>query len=276
MKLRLLALLGLFCSTSIVSQVNVWFHADDPSGSSASTREAFSLKDILGDTPQARRLEQSFGPYLVASEAAGKPAVRPVTEVPSDSPEYMVGDDVVMVPPVSPTDCLPVTLPEGLWVNALTGAQSSGGTSFQADVLGGSIPIWMRGGSLLERCVNRCSDEPAPRSNVASTLDACQGGCLVDVLPPYSADQVSRVKDSGGRVLTRSGNTLTIEGQTARMTVRWRFSRKLRAEVNGIPVKLQTSADGYYIRLDHAGHSTVTWAVAEDPLKVARRRSYAR
>lgn len=273
MNLRLSALPGLFFSVGVaLCQATVGFHAADPPGASAAPAEVSSLRDVLGDTPQERRLEQSLRPYLAAFEAAGKPAVRLVPGTTNAHPEYMVGDDLVVLPPEDTAASLQVTLPEGVWVNALTGAQSSGGTQFEAEVPDGSVPLWERGGSVLERCNKACTEAQAPKWGVVnSNPDACLQGCLVDVLPPFNAEFSALVKDAGGRVLTRSGDTLTIAGKPAHMTVRWRFARIRRVMVNGTPAKLQSSAYGYYITLNHAERSRVTWEVAQDRVRFGRR-----
>jgi hypothetical protein len=43
------------------------------------------------------------------------------------------------------------------------------------------------------------------------------------------------------------------------VTVRWRFGTVAKATVNGVPVTVETGADGPLVEFDHAAKSVVGW-----------------
>lgn len=250
--------------------------ASVPDSTPLHTRTALhgeTLRGVLGDSPAERQFERSLTPYFSASERKGGSALtRLPTWVSGSRSAFSVGRDLIVLGTSAAPETLTVTLPRGHWVNFWTGAQNLGGTSFVADIPARTLAIWVRGGSVIQRRIGGPSmREGCYPMQPSDYPENCRETYLLDVMPPFSSEQPVIVKGDSDRLLTRTGDTLTIDGKPSRVTVRWRFLRVDHVLVNSTPVKLQNSADGYYINVDHAGHSTVTWAVPQQGLELVSR-----
>ena len=74
-----------------------------------------------------------------------------------------------------------------------------------------------------------------------------------------SASDTSRT-DFEGRTFTRTGNSLTITGDSAaHILVRWRFAHVQSVTVNGAPAKLDSSGSEPFVEFDHTHQSVVAW-----------------
>lgn len=221
-----------------------------------------TLRDLFGDTPPVRRLEQSLSPYLTVS-AENRTLLTPLmlNGGPDARQAYYVGSDMVVMASAPLSEEVALTLPEGHWVNFWTGAQSMGGSMFMADLPAGTLPIWVRGGSVIERRSGGYDGYFEKR--LADESKACGGSCLVDLMPAFTAEGVAATRDADGRTITRSHSGLAVEGKPTHMTVRWRFTRVTNVRVNGAPVEVRSSPEGYYASFDHVAHSTVEWTVRD-------------
>lgn len=254
----------LFPSGHVLAATN---NAPVPDSTAPHTRYMLrhgALQRALGGSPAERQLELSLTPYFSASRQKGVSAFGKLPAwVSGPRPAFSVGKDLVVLAASPAPERVTVTLPKGHWVNFWTGAQNLGGTTFIADIPARSIAIWVRGGSVIQRRISRFhmlgGCYPLQPSDYP---DNCRDTYLLDVMPPFSSEQPVILKGDRDRLLTRTGDTLTIDGKPSRVTVRWRFLPVEHVLVNSAPVKLRSSAEGYYITVDHSGHSTVTWAVA--------------
>ena len=231
-----------------------------PAGGDAPASPA-TLRDLFGDTSTVRRLERSLSPYLTVSAENGI-LLRPLTlKDDADTRQmYSVGSDMVVASgPLSGE--IAVSLPEGHWVNFWTGAQSMGGSVFLAELPAGTPPVWVRGGSVIERRSGGYNGYFEKRPTDVSP--SCDGNCLFDLMPAFPAEGLATIRDADGRTITRSRSGLAVEGKPTHMTVRWRFTRVTHVRVNGTPVAVQSSPEGYYASFDHVERSTVEWTVRD-------------
>ena len=223
-----------------------------------------TLKDVFGDTAMERGLERSLSPYLTASSEGNKPLLQPLTlsSLTGARRAFSLGSSMVVMTPAPAFENVAITLPEGHWVNFWTGAQSIGNAPFTAELPGGTLPMWVRAGSVIERRSGGYDGYFEKR--LLTESKACGDSCLFDLMPAFAPDESAVMTDADGRTITRSFHRLAVSGKATRMTVRWRFTRVTNVRVNGETVRVQSSPDGYYASFDHADVSTVEWTVRDN------------
>lgn len=222
-----------------------------------------TLKDVFGDTTAERGLEQSLSPYLTASSAGNSILLQPLTHAgPTGARRaFWLGRSMVVMTPAPMFENVAMTLPEGHWVNFWTGAQSMGSAPFTAELPAGTLPMWARAGSVIERRSGGYDGYFEKR--LLTEAKACGDSCLFDLMPAFTQDDSAVTTDADGRTITRSLHRLAVSGKATRMTVRWRFTRVTDVRVNGATVPVQSSPEGYYASFDHAEASTVEWTVRD-------------
>jgi alpha-D-xyloside xylohydrolase len=108
------------------------------------------------------RLKYRLMPYLLsaADEAVrrGTPVLRPmVLEFPDDlacrylDRQYMLGGSLLVAPVMSPSGEVSFYLPDGVWTSLLTGERVEGGRWVRETHGAGSLPVYVRPGTVLAR-----------------------------------------------------------------------------------------------------------------------------
>ena len=205
--------------------------------------------------------------YAAAQEAAqtGMPLMRALVLNYQDDPqaralkdEYLFGPDFLVAPVIDAGTQRAVYLPAGDWVNYWTGAPAAGGKVVVADAPVDVIPVWVRAGAVIPKIPEDVMTL-VPQSESGNTaVKSLDDRRVYEVIGAASGN--AKVTDFEGRTVVRSGRTLKISGNSAaRIIVRWRFGTVASATVNGVPVTVQTGADGPTIEFDHAAESLVAW-----------------
>jgi alpha-D-xyloside xylohydrolase len=209
--------------------------------------------------------------YAAAQEAAktGMPIMRALVLQDQDDArartakdEYLFGPDLLVAPVVDEGTQRPVYLPPGEWVDYWTGKAAEGGQVVVADADMETIPVWARAGAVIPRIPEDVMTL-VPASESGNTVVKSLDDRRVYELLPDGADARSgdtQITDFEGRVVVRGARSLRISGgPAARVTVRWRFGTVAKATVNGVPVTVETGADGPLVEFDHAAKSVVGW-----------------
>ena len=217
------------------------------------------LSELFGNSRHAHLLEERMQPYESTVEPQGGASLQPMEAASSDGARpFRFGSDFIVLPPPPYTKRVAIALPDGVWVNYWTGSQVLGGQTVSLEVAG-AYPMWVRGGSVIPMRMDESSSRQA--TTIHGNGSSCGSRCLFDLLPAYS-DEAPRVeKDADGRVLTRDDHSFRIEGAATHAIVRWRFTQVADARVNGVPVAVLSSPEGFYAAFEHTGTSTVEWTV---------------
>jgi len=204
--------------------------------------------------------------YAAAQEAAktGMPIMRALVLTYQDDEqaraakdEYLFGPDMLVAPVVNEGTQRPVYLPAGTWIDYWTGAQTVGGKTVVVDAPVDTIPLYIRQGTVLPRL---------PDDVMTLVPQSESGNKLVPGMDDRRVFEV--IGDGGdttrtdfeGRTFTRTGNSLTITGDSAaHMIVRWRFAHVQSVSVNGAPAKLDASSGEPFVEFDHTHQSTIAW-----------------
>jgi alpha-D-xyloside xylohydrolase len=183
--------------------------------------------------------------------------------------EYLFGPDFLVAPVIDEGTQRPVYLPPGEWVDYWTGTPASGGKVVIADAPVDTIPVWVRAGAVVPRIpvdVMTLVPQSESGNTTVKSLDDRRVYEVIGALPGtataggQAAGTETTITDFEGRTLTRSDRSLRITGSSAaRVIVRWRFGKVANATVNGVPVTVQTGADGPFCEFDHAAESLVEW-----------------
>jgi alpha-D-xyloside xylohydrolase len=213
--------------------------------------------------------------YAAAQEAAktGMPLMRALAlAYQSDArareakDEYLFGPDLLVAPIVNEGTQRPVYLPAGLWIDYWTGASIAGGKTLLVDAPPDRIPLYVRQGAVIPKLpddvMTLVPQSESGNTTIPSMDDRRVYEIFGEILGDTAAETTSALTrtDFEGRTVTRSGNTLTIAGESvAHILVRWKFARVQSVTVNGAPVKLQNTAGEPFVEFDHTGTSTVAW-----------------
>jgi alpha-D-xyloside xylohydrolase len=180
--------------------------------------------------------------------------------------EYLFGPDLLVAPIVNEGTQRPVYLPAGLWIDYWTGASIVGGKTLLVDAPPDRIPLYVRQGAVIPKLpddvMTLVPQSESGNTTIPSMDDRRVYEIFGEILGDTAAETTSALTrtDFEGRTVTRSGNTLTIAGESvAHILVRWKFARVQSVTVNGAPVKLQNTAGEPFVEFDHTGTSTVAW-----------------
>jgi alpha-D-xyloside xylohydrolase len=204
--------------------------------------------------------------YAAAQEAAktGMPIMRALVLNYQNDPraraakdEYLFGPDFLVAPVIDEGTQRAVYLPPGQWVGYWTGNHVAGGSVVVADAPADSIPVWVRAGAVLPKIPEDVMTLVPEKESGNTTVKSLDERRVYEVIGGGAGE--THVTDFEGRTLVRAGRSLKVTGKAARVTVRWRFGTVTSAAVNGVPVGVQTGADGPFVEFDHKGESAVTW-----------------
>ncbi len=206
--------------------------------------------------------------YAAAQEAAktGMPIMRAlVLEYQNDQrareakDEYLFGPDLLAAPVIDENISRAVYLPAGEWIDYWSGKRFTGGNVVIADAPLDVLPLYARAGAILPKIPDDVMTlVPAKESGNAS-IKSLDDRRVYELLPSGNDFQPVTMTDFEGRTLSRTAHSLAINGNAARVTVRWRFDSVTSVTLGNAPLELHTDADGHYVEFNHAGHSTVNW-----------------
>jgi alpha-D-xyloside xylohydrolase len=145
-------------------------------------REPWAFGETAADLfREYARLRYSLLPYIYtyAEEAArtGLPVVRPLVLEYQDDPtaqqmdtQYLLGEDLLVVPVFYETGTRSVYLPAGEWRAFQTGTHYEGGRTIEVDVELADLPLFVRAGSVVPR--REPTQSVQPGTPAALTLEA--------------------------------------------------------------------------------------------------------
>jgi alpha-D-xyloside xylohydrolase len=171
--------------------------------------------------------------------------------------EYLFGPDLLVAPVVDEGMQRVVYLPRGDWVDYWTGAQVSGGKTIVVDAAMDKLPLYAKLGAVLPKLPDDVMTLVPATESGNKTVKTMGDTRVYELTGPAAADVTTT--DFEGRRVVRSGNTLAISGDAARVIVRWRFEKVQAATVDGKAVKIESEANGSFVQFDFAGQSTVAW-----------------
>jgi alpha-D-xyloside xylohydrolase len=173
--------------------------------------------------------------------------------------EYLFGPDLLVAPVIDEGTSRPVYLPAGNWVNLFTGGTAEGGKTIVVDAALDQIPVYARAGTILPKIPEDIMTL-VPKSESGNTTIHTLDDRRIYELIGRAPSTPTTITDFEGRTLVRSGNTLTIAGNSvARIIIRFRFEEVHSASVNGVFAAIQYGPYGAYIEFDYTGNATVTW-----------------
>lgn len=206
--------------------------------------------------------------YAAAQESArtGLPMMRPLLLMHQDDPEaraadteYYFGPDLLVAPVLSPVTQRAVYLPEGDWIDYWSGQRLAGRQTVAVDAPLNRIPLFVRAGAILPKIpedVMTLVPSSDYGDHQVKTLDARR------VYEIYPGERLAAIRDFEGRGIEPGAErgSLSVTGQPARITIRWRFTTPREVSVDGHPAALRTGANGEpTLEFDHKDKSTLRW-----------------
>ena len=205
--------------------------------------------------------------YAAAQEAAktGMPLMRALAllfqndmRARASRDEYMFGPDLLVAPITDENTRRPVYLPEGQWVDYWTGTLVSGGKTIVVDAPLDVLPLFVRAGAMLPKIPEDIMTLVPEKESGNTSLKSLDERRVYEVFGGEGSAE-GAIRDFEGRTVTRSGHSLKVAGDPAHVIVRLRFTKVVRASVDGRPAKVQMAGDGAVIEFDHIRESTVSW-----------------
>jgi alpha-D-xyloside xylohydrolase len=206
--------------------------------------------------------------YAAAQEAAktGMPIMRAlVLEYQNDKQareakdEYLFGPDLLVAPVIDENLSRAVYLPAGKWIDYWTGKELEGGSVIIADAPLGVLPLYARAGAIIPRIPDDVMTLVPPAESGNTSVRSLDERRVYELWPATGTSEPVTLTDFQERHLSRTANSVAIDGKAARITVRWRFGHVQSATLGEAPLELHRDADGQFVEFDHSGHSTVNW-----------------
>ena len=128
---------------SPIAQLNAWSSGTKP----------WSYPGVEAEVKKAMLLRESLAPYLYTAFAQywrdGIPPIRPMSLVDGglETDQYLLGDDLLVVPVFAGVTERRVRLPEGRWIDFETGAAFAGTIVVRPSL--GTIPLFVREGAAI-------------------------------------------------------------------------------------------------------------------------------
>ena len=216
--------------------------------------------------------------YAAAQQAAktGMPIMRALVLNYQDDPhartakdEYLFGPDFLVAPVIDGGTQRAVYLPPGEWIDYWTGNSQSGARTVIADAPMDRIPVWTRAGAVVPKIPEDVMTLVPASESGNNSIKSLDNRRVYEVMGGAAEMPNTTITDFEGRTISRRAHSLKIDGNAARVTVRWRFGNVSGATVNGTPVTLAAGADGPSIEFDHASSSLVEWQAGMPPPPVA-------
>jgi alpha-D-xyloside xylohydrolase len=207
--------------------------------------------------------------YAAAQESArtGMPIMRAlVLEYQDDErarqakDEYLFGPDLLVAPVIDEAVSRPVYLPGGDWINLFSGEKFEGGKVVLANAPLDTIPVYARLGTILPMIPEDVMTLVPQAESGNAKVKSMDDRRVYELVGPAAASATS-ITDFEGRTVVRSGDSLTIEGDSvAHVIVRWRFAHPRSATRNGKAMSVKTDAHGdAFVEFDYTGSTSVAW-----------------
>jgi alpha-D-xyloside xylohydrolase len=207
--------------------------------------------------------------YAAAQEAAktGMPIMRALVlnyqddeQARAAKDEYLFGPDMLVAPVVNAGTQRPVYLPAGEWIDYWTGAQIAGGKTIVVDAPLDTIPLYVRQGTVLPRLPDDVMTLVPQSESGNKIVPGMDDRRVFEIIGDTASASDNSRTDFEGRTFVRTGNTLTITGESAaHIIIRWRFAHVQSVTVNGAPAKLDSNGSEPFVEFDHTHQSTITW-----------------
>ena len=206
--------------------------------------------------------------YAAAQESArnGLPMMRALVLMNQDDAtaretesEYYFGPDLLVAPVLSPVTQRAVYLPEGDWIDFWSGKPLGGRQTLAAEAPLDRIPLYVRAGAILPRIpadVMTLVPQSEFKDKRVKSLDDRR------IYEIYPGGRLRAITDFEGRTVTPGADSrsLAINGQPARVTLRWRFGGPSAVTVNSLTIPVVKASDGSgSVEFDHKDTSHVTW-----------------
>jgi len=225
-------------------------------------------------------LHMSLFPYRYAAaqqaSKTGMPIMRALVLNYQDDPhartakdEYLFGPDLLVAPVIDEATQRAAYLPPGEWIDYWTGVSQSGGRTVVAEAPIDRIPVWARAGAVVPKIPEDVMTLVPPNESGNTAIKSLDNRRVYEVMGGAADMPDTTITDFEGRTIARRAHSLKIDGNAARVTVRWRFGNVGSATVNGTPATLVAGADGPSIEFDHAATSLVEWREGMPPAPVA-------
>jgi alpha-D-xyloside xylohydrolase len=206
--------------------------------------------------------------YAAAQEAAktGMPLTRALALPYQDDAkarqaryEYLFGPDLLVAPIVDEGTQRTVYLPAGGWLDYWTGKPVAGGQTVVAEAARDSIPVYVRAGAVIPMLPDDIMTLVPTSESGTKTLQRMDDRRVYELFGE-AATATAPTTDFEGRVIARSGNKLTITGDSAaHIILRWRFQKVEQATVDGSAIKVESDDKGPFIEFDHLKQTEITW-----------------
>jgi alpha-D-xyloside xylohydrolase len=202
--------------------------------------------------------------YAAAQESArtGLPLMRALALMHQDDAEardaeteYYFGPDLLVAPILSPVTQRAVYLPEGNWIDYWTGKSMTGHRTVVAEAPLDRIPLYVRAGAILPKIPDDVMTLVPQKEFKDQKVKALDDRRVYEIYP----GALRSVTDFENRSLTAGpdAGTLTITGQPARVTLRWRFAPPGAVAVNGQNLTVVRNADGASVEFELSGTARV-------------------
>jgi alpha-D-xyloside xylohydrolase len=206
--------------------------------------------------------------YAAAQEAArtGMPIMRAlVLEYQNDKrareakDEYLFGPDLLAAPVIDENTSRAVYLPAGEWIDYWSGKHFTGSNVVIADAPLDVLPLYARAGAILPKIPDDVMTLVPPEESGNGAVKSLDDRRVYELWPAATDFKSATITDFEGRTLSRTANTLEINGHAARVTLRWRFDPVTSVTLGDTPLELHTDAGGRYVEFNHTGRSMVHW-----------------
>ncbi len=215
--------------------------------------------------------------YAAAQEAAlhGTPMIRGLmleyqddAKARSIKDEYLFGPSLLVAPIVDENASRPVYLPAGEWLNFFSGEAVTGPATVIAKAPVDTIPVYARRGAVIPKIPEDVMTLVPAGESGNKTIHSLDNRRVYEILGPAADDDVKMV-DFEGRMIVRSGDSLTIsqagdlpdpKTDKAHVILRWRFATPHSVTVNGAGAGVKNDQNGIAtVEFDLAKETTVSW-----------------
>jgi alpha-D-xyloside xylohydrolase len=117
----------------------------------------------------------------------------------------------------------------------------------------------MRAGAILPKIPDDVMTLVPPEESGNTLIKSLDDRRVYELWPDATDFKSDTITDFEGRTLSRTANSLEINGHAARVTVRWRFDPVTSVTLGDTPLELHIDAGGRYVEFNHTGRSMVQW-----------------
>lgn len=215
-------------------------------------------------------LHMSLFPYIYAAAQQASRTGMPITRAlvlqyqhdqraREAKDEYLFGPDFLVAPVIDENISRVVYLPEGDWVNYWSGDAFHGNKLIIATAALDVLPLFVRAGAVIPKIPEEIMTLVPKEESGNAAVKSLDTRRIYEVIP--NADSSIRIEneDFEGRKIIRKQNSLSIDGRSARVIIRWRFGGVKNVKVNGTVYKIMVDTSEPYIEVDHKQHTEIVW-----------------